>query len=281
MKTKTVLFALALTLVFTSCVRAQQYDSESDFYYEIQNGQVTITGYKGSKQEIRIPPQIRRMPVTEIGDGYSAISIFITSVVIPDSVTRIGNKAFQNNQLTNVVIPDSVTTIGAYAFWQSNEQKIGFGLTSVVIGNGVTTIGDSAFNNNGLTSVTIGNNVKTIGEYAFKSNRLTSVVIPDSVTTIGRKAFIRNQLTSVVIPDSVTTIEMEAFRDNQLTSIIIPNSVTTIGDWAFFGNQLTSVTIGSNVNGGNIIDSNFYSSYNAQGRMAGTYTYSNRRWSRN
>ena len=40
----------------------------------------------------------------------------ITSVIIPNSVTSIGESAFYGNNLTNVTIPSSVTTIGVNAF---------------------------------------------------------------------------------------------------------------------------------------------------------------------
>ena len=150
-----------------------------------------------------------------------------TDINIPDtvsdgsttySVTTIGSSAFclgvsfscQGN-LTSVIIPDSVTTIGEYAFRDNN-------LTSVIIPDSVTTIGNGAFQDNALTSVTIGNSVTTIGEFAFYYNALTSVIIPDSVTTIGNYAFENNALTSVIIPDSVTTIGNGAFEYNALTS---------------------------------------------------------------
>ena len=42
----------------------------------------------------------------------------LTSVIIPNSVTSIGNYAFgHGNQLTSVVIPDSVISIGEGAFY--------------------------------------------------------------------------------------------------------------------------------------------------------------------
>ena len=74
----------------------------------------------------------------------------ITSVVIPNSVTTIGDRAFRNNNLTSVVIPDSVTTIGGYAFAWNN-------LSSVYIGV-----------NSNLTETT------GIGNYAFRSSNSTN-----------------------------------------------------------------------------------------------------------
>ena len=195
-----------------------------------------------------------------------------TSVVIPNSVTTIGNRAFESNQLTSVVIPNSVTSIGSSAF--SGNQ-----LTSVVIPNSVTSIGEEAFRNNQLTSVVIGNSVTSIGISAFASNALNSVVIPNSVTSIGSSAFSCNLLTSVVIPNSVTSIEYDAFSYNQLTSVVIPNSVTSIGVAAFADNQLTSIVIPANVSIGNLSSMGTYGEafntlyMNPTTGGAGTYNY--------
>ena len=91
----------------------------------------------------------------------------------------------ENTEITDLVIPNSVTSIGDNAFEGCS------GLTSVTIGNSVTSIGDYAFYFcNGLTSVTIGNSVTSIGMAAFAyCSGLTSVTIPNSVTAIGNSAF--------------------------------------------------------------------------------------------
>ena len=71
---------------------------------------------------------------------YSDEDTEIANLIIPNSVTSIGNGAFYGcSGLISVTIPNSVTSIGDYAFYYCS------GLTSVTIPNSVTSIGLSAF----------------------------------------------------------------------------------------------------------------------------------------
>ena len=85
------------------------------------------------------------------------------NTTIPNTVTSIGNYAFENcTSMISVTIPNSITKIGNEAFSNCN------GLTSVSIPNSVTKIGERAFSGcSSLTCVTIGNSVYSIGDYAF------------------------------------------------------------------------------------------------------------------
>ena len=158
----------------------------------------------------------------------------VTNLIIPNSVTSIGNYAFDYCiGLTSVTIPNSVTSIGGSAFSSCSR------LTSVTIPNSVTSIGDYAFYGcRGLTSVTIPNSVTSIDDFTFYGcTGLTSVTIPNSVTSIGTNTFqYCSGLASVTIPYSVTSIGSYAFRNcSGLTSLTIPYSVTSIGISAFDG----------------------------------------------
>ncbi len=150
------------------------------FTYQEKDDGIEITHYDNScGTDVIIPKTINNLPVKKISGFYNSN---IKSVVIPDSVTEIGNNAFLYNNLNSIVIPNSVTTIGNHAF--DNNQ-----LTSVVISDSVTIIEDGAFSENQLTSIVIPDSVTTIGLNAFTGNMLNTITLGKNVRQIGKYAF--------------------------------------------------------------------------------------------
>ena len=66
-----------------------------------------LMSYKENDNNISIMPFNNDKNI--VMDTIESSDCRLTSVVIPDSVTTIGDWAFQNNNLTSVIIPDSVT----------------------------------------------------------------------------------------------------------------------------------------------------------------------------
>ena len=109
-----------------------------------------------------------------------------TKYSIPNEVTTIGKQAFGFSSLSEIVIPDSVTEIGDMAFWCCTS------LTDIVIPNSVAEIGYDAFYNcNTLTEIVIPDSVTAILPGTFRScNSLESLTIPASVTDLDINMFL-------------------------------------------------------------------------------------------
>ena len=213
-----------------------------------------------------------------ICDGAFYYCSALAEVVIPNSVTSIGNCAFANcNALSNIAIPDSVTSIGNYAFSSCCS------LSDIIIPDSVENVGNGAFqycsllecisipesviclngnpfcNWNGklecLSSSFIYEddvlfNMKKSEIISFRKQKIESYIIPDSVTSIGDSAFSGcHSLSNIVIPDSVTSIGNYAFSSCcSLSGVIIPDSVTSIGNDSFWEcSSLSNIVIPDSV----------------------------------
>ena len=193
-----------------------------DFTSMAQNGQILFwnildqethligltSGYPKPSGDLIIPETVHSggvdWTVTEIMDEALREST-ITSVVIPNTVTAIGNRAFYmcTSLSGTVVIPNSVNTVGYTAFCRCDR------MTEVVLPAKDVTYGESCFLTTGLTG---------------------TLVLPEGLTVVSREMFRNNnKLTNVVLPHTLTTISEGAFSYcDRLEEVAIPNSVTTI-----------------------------------------------------
>ena len=234
---------------------ATAHDFEVDgICYKISGNEAAVTskgdyydmffvGYSGS---VVIPTTVTyngtTYPVTSIDEMAFYYCTSLTSIDIPNSITKIGSFAFGNCPvLTSIVVesgnPRYDSRNNCKAIIETADNTLIVGCKNTIIPNSVTAIGDWAFSYcYGLTSINIPNSVTAIGKGAFESCiGLTSVDISNSVTAIGNYAFYNcGGLTGINIPNSVTSIgDWAFFWCTGLTSIVIPNSVTSIGNEVF------------------------------------------------
>lgn len=156
----------------------------------------------------------------------------ITSVVIGNGVTSIGDYAFEDcSALKKLDIPQSVTEIGSKAFLGCSA------LTSLALPQTVNRIGNTAFQGcSNLETINIPSGVRLIEKDTFHGcEKLKDVTIPAGVTLIGNNAFEAcKTFRNIKIPEGVNTIGTYAFEGcTQLETVGIPSTATNIRNFAF------------------------------------------------
>ena len=204
-------------------------------------------------QELDLTYSIRKG--TKVVCDRAFCCVTLSEIVIPSSVTSIGNWAFSFcRSLSEIVIPSSVTSIGDWAFSSC------YSLKCISIPKSVICLNGNPFAKwNGKLECLSPNfvfeddilfNKDKSRIISFRNQNLKSYVIPSSVTSIDDGAFsCCRSLSEIVIPSSVTSIGDGAFSCcDSLSEIVIPSSVTSIGDWAFsFCSSLPEIVIPSSV----------------------------------
>ena len=230
-----------------------------------------LTAYAGTSMFVTIPNTVR-----SIAAGAFKGSA-VQTVIIPASVERIGEAAFEETEsLTSVTFqtsadePSKLKSVGALAFAQSGEF-------SLVLPEGVTALGEGVFAESALVSASIpasvkdipakafaGSHVKdvllaegirSIGEAAFADcSKLSSVKhgesagLPNSIESIGKRTFANAAIGDLELGTGVTSIGAEAFTGSSLAGLTVPDSVTKLGEGALSGmKKLRSITVGAGV----------------------------------
>lgn len=203
-----------------------------------------------SFDEFRHFTGLSSVPVSCFEECYN-----LSSIIIPNSVTSLGNKSFRGCQkLTNIVIPESVSSIGNQCFDTcsiieridipgnvqvlsqncfSNCQKLSY----INIPYGVTTINNYCFNNcKSLTSIVIPDSVTSLGTYCFQGcNLLNNIVLSNGLTELPNYCFNNcSSLELIDIPQNIKKIGNNCFEScTSLASITIPETVTSLGTYCF------------------------------------------------
>ena len=134
-----------------------------------------------------------------------------------------------DESVTSAVIGEGVTSVGQAFFLYCT-------ITDVSLPSTLQRIGEGAFYNTNLGSLTLPDSVTSIGEWSFGYNQsLKSLTLPDSVTELGNYAFSHCAgLTTVILSEGLTEIQSGTFGDCEaLTDITIPAGVTAIANDAF------------------------------------------------
>ena len=221
--------------------------------------------------------------LTTINDTMFEKCTGLVNFVVPDHVTYIGKKAFNNctalesvifpatysaetlslgetpfygcKAFTGIVIEEGCTALkvaDGMLFTGDGKKLISlpadFAETTFTVPDGVEVIGANLFTGNkNLTSVTFPDSLKVIEERAFYNcTKLTAIDLPDGVTTVGTYAFYGcTAVTDLDLGKSLQAVEPYTFNGmTKITSIILPDTVRYVGEYAFTKcNAATTIVI--------------------------------------
>ena len=173
----------------------------------------TLVSYAGSNKDIVIPETANGVTLKTIS-GSALFGCGLKGVVIPSTVTSIGNYAFNANQLPYEQ---------AFIYKRNSDGSIDY---STLIGYGGKDSG-TVDKPVVIPAKVNGVQLETINSYTFNEDGMKGVVFPEGLKTIKSNAFNACYMTEVTIPSSVTTIESNAFKKvvswgnfNMLTKIV-------------------------------------------------------------
>ena len=189
--------------------------------------------------------------ITSIGDHAFYQCYYISSVSMPESLCRIGKKAFcACSSLYDITISENISKIddGAFAGVGFNTIEIAPGNPHFVAEGRVlftagkeTLLAYSVQNYDQSYEIPVG--VMNVAPYAFYGNYfLKTLTVPQSVENIGQGAFENcSGLRNVQICSETVNIGANAFRNTQLSVLIVDGDILNLGDNAFDSASVRSV----------------------------------------
>ena len=202
--------------------------------------------------------------VAKIGERAFSGCIGLKEIILPQSLTEIGEYAFNKTALASITLPQSIDKVGNGWFsdckyletvnFDGKIKEIGesafsgcISLKNIEIPSSVVNIGDSAFSSCiSLKNIEIPSSVVSIGNSAFNScTSLKNIEIPSSVVSIGNAAFSGcSALSEVLFNEGLKAIGEEAFRAcKSLSNVQWPLSLEEIGRCAFAGTSFPEIYV--------------------------------------
>ena len=195
-------------------------------------GDINVPTFLGGKRVLGFVPSVFRH------------CQLVTSIVIPEGVIDIPERAFYETSITSISLPGSIRRIGDLAFGGcTNLQK-------VVVQEGAFEIGSQCFSGcSRLESIELPSSITNIGAYAFGScSNLARIAIPSGLTEISDNCFQGcKSLSEVLLPETVLNVRGGSFSGcERLGEVVFSRSLVLLEDGALTDCcRLTNVTFRS------------------------------------
>ena len=164
----------------------------------------------------------------------------VTSIVIEEGITTIGNLAFWGLlEVVEVSLPETLTEIGSEAFSRCSK------LEEIYIPESVTRIGNGAFSScSALSKANLPSGLEGVPNDSFSMCRnLTEIELHEGITFLASSCFEYTGISEFILPESLTQIVNRTFAFCPITEITIPANVYYLGSRIFAGcADLESVT---------------------------------------
>ena len=240
------------SVVAKKAAASTEPNSEEDFDWSVNDEltEITITKYKGTREDVVIPATIQDVPVVAIGGRAFNCNSNITSIIIPEGVKRIEGGAFSScYYLSSFSLPKGIV-IGGGAFH-------GCDFSSIVIPEGAT-LGAGAYDGcRKLTSVTLPEGLKAIPAECFQEcDSLTKINFPSTLKYIGDRAFGEGRyrdswpgcpLSEVNLPEGLEYLGRYAFDSKAITSVSLPKSLKWVDVHYDYSSGISGCIFGDNI----------------------------------
>lgn len=217
--------------VCTICGGAEEGTEGLSFTYNKSGDYYAVSGYKGSEADVVIPVVYEGKPVMEIGANVFYGKKGIDSVVIPETIDKIGNNAFAYSSVKEIVGGKYLESIGSGAFLECNN------LENFFFSSTIFSIGDKTFKNcEKLSSNVDGSGLIYLGEESFYGcSSLKEAILGDGLSDVGAKAFANCvSLKNVSLGEGIRSISYGAFFNcTDLNEIVFDEALREIGYMAF------------------------------------------------
>lgn len=197
----------------------------------------------GSEAPLVIPAEIDGKPVTAVAAYGFANADYAHRLVLPDTVTRFGESAFNGSSL-KAFRPAGAVEAESGCFMDCAQ------LTEIVFPAYPVTLGDYCFDDSAAAEISGTDCLLHAADCCFTDMPALAQITLRGDVTLGGNCFVRcTALEDVVLGGGSLAVGDLSFRNSALRSLTVePCSSGVIGEWSFYEcDRLETVVIGEGV----------------------------------